>query len=201
MIKVVIFDLGGVLSSDADDFKKTFKEVLTKTGLPFKKVSSIWSQHWPQVRLGKEDLKIVWQEISSQAKKDINPQMLSEIYTKNVSLNKPVFNLAKSLKKKGLQIVILSNESKEGFEAKVNKFKLSLVFDRLFCSAYLGLAKPDLKIFQLALTDLKLKSGQILYIDDEKSNLEAAQKLGIKTIHYRGIKRLEKHIKEFLSGI
>ena len=55
-------------------------------------------------------------------------------------------------------------------------------FDPIVLSYQEGLAKPDPVFYQIALDKLGLQADQILFIDDQKRFIEAAQKLGFQTI-------------------
>ncbi|OYW79133.1 MAG: hypothetical protein B7Z27_06135, partial [Sphingobacteriia bacterium 32-37-4] len=60
-------------------------------------------------------------------------------------------------------------------------------FDRLFIKAYysqnLGLRKPYPASFQAILDEQELEARETLFIDDTIKNVEAAQALGLQTIH------------------
>lgn len=44
------------------------------------------------------------------------------------------------------------------------------------------LRKPDKKAFELILERLKVRPEESIFIDDKQENIDAAEKLGIKTI-------------------
>jgi HAD superfamily hydrolase (TIGR01509 family) len=57
-------------------------------------------------------------------------------------------------------------------------------FEVLFISAELGLAKPDPRIFSLALEGLQVAPGQAVFVDDFRENVEAAAALGLHGIQF-----------------
>ena len=53
--------------------------------------------------------------------------------------------------------------------------------DRLFFSCEMGMRKPDAEIYLKVLADMDWKAEETLFIDDTRSNIEAAKALGIQT--------------------
>jgi epoxide hydrolase-like predicted phosphatase len=54
----------------------------------------------------------------------------------------------------------------------------------LIISAEVGLAKPDPRIYQLALEKLGVQAGDSIFLDDFKENVEAARAVGMLAIHF-----------------
>lgn len=55
-------------------------------------------------------------------------------------------------------------------------------FDSIVISSILGTSKPDCKMYQTALDELKIKPEEAIFIDDSYKNCCGAMSLGIKTI-------------------
>jgi putative hydrolase of the HAD superfamily len=66
-----------------------------------------------------------------------------------------------------------------------NEWQIADAFDSLFISAELGVAKPDPRIFQHALTQLKVKPEKSIFVDDAEENIEGAQQMGLQTILFQ----------------
>lgn len=63
--------------------------------------------------------------------------------------------------------------------------KIADVFDCLVISAEAGAAKPEAKIYLLALDQAQVKAGEAVFVDDVPANIEAAKKIGMKTILFK----------------
>lgn len=74
---------------------------------------------------------------------------------------------------------------------------IGMLFDKVYLSHRVGLRKPDTAIFRMLLEENGLRADQTLFIDDLLPNVEAAQALGIQTIHLDKGMTIEDHI--FLS--
>jgi putative hydrolase of the HAD superfamily len=57
--------------------------------------------------------------------------------------------------------------------------------DEIVVSAEVGVAKPDSQIFALALERLSLPAADVVLVDDQPENIEAARSLGITAILHR----------------
>ena len=58
-------------------------------------------------------------------------------------------------------------------------------FDSITISAEEGVMKPDARIFELALGRAGVDAEEALFVDDTLANVEAATRLGMRTIHFR----------------
>lgn len=62
---------------------------------------------------------------------------------------------------------------------------LTPVFDNFFYSVELGVKKTDPATYQMLAQKLKVKPEEIVFIDDEDKNTEAASQAGLKTVLYK----------------
>ena len=83
-------------------------------------------------------------------------------------------------------LATVNNESRALNEYRIAKFDLLDEFDAFFSSCYLGLRKPDRKIYQLALDVLQRDPEETVFIDDREENVAAAASLGIHGVRYEG---------------
>jgi epoxide hydrolase-like predicted phosphatase len=70
--------------------------------------------------------------------------------------------------------------------------------DTVIISAEEGLAKPDERIFHLALERLGVVAQEALFIDDLAVNVEAARRVGIKSVHFQKTDQAVEEIKAIL---
>ena len=80
-------------------------------------------------------------------------------------------------------------------EFRLKKFNLLDDFDAFFSSCYLGLRKPDRKIYQIALDVLQRDPERAVFIDDRPENVAAAASLGIHGIRYQGSEQLAAELE------
>jgi putative hydrolase of the HAD superfamily len=85
----------------------------------------------------------------------------------------------------------LNNESKEINEYRILQFKLRNYFEAFFSSCYLGVRKPDIKIYQRVMEITQRRPSACVMIDDRELNLECARELGLQTIQVKDLAQLK----------
>ena len=85
----------------------------------------------------------------------------------------------------GKRLAILSNELDlfygEGF---TRRFPLLSDFEVVVDATYTGILKPDPRAYQLCLEALKLPADQCVFVDDQRRNIDGAEKVGMSTVHF-----------------
>jgi putative hydrolase of the HAD superfamily len=94
-------------------------------------------------------------------------------------------NSAMRILQEQVELGMLNNEARELNDYRIEHFELGRYFDVFLSSCYLGLRKPDAKIFELALDVLQRDPEEVAFIDDRPQNCAAAKGLGIHTIIYQ----------------
>jgi len=119
-------------------------------------------------------------------------EMIDSVHQENV-------NLALKLKQKGYPIYLLSNFPGDQFEKYRLQNSFLDEFDDRIISGDVGLAKPDIKIYQLAIKKFNLNPEESLFIDDKIENTKGAEQVGIKTIQLQKPEDLDKEIRKFID--
>lgn len=114
----------------------------------------------------------------------ISPHELTEIWNMAVRPNKPYFDFLQEWKAEGKKLYLLSNINVVAWRYYRQRFPIFQIFDGLFLSYRLRLAKPDPHIFQKCLEKAGAQPEESLLVDDLKENIEAASRLGFKTWQY-----------------
>src|SRR5271154_6532274 len=100
-----------------------------------------------------------------------------------------MIDLVKKLKVKyNLKVVVVSNESRELNEYRIEKFELAKFVDFFISSCYVHFRKPDKDIFRLALDIAQVPVDQIVYIENTPMFVQVAEDLGIKSILHKEYK-------------
>jgi 2-haloacid dehalogenase len=90
------------------------------------------------------------------------------------------------LRERGHRLVALTNWSAETFPVARARFAFLQWFEDIVVSGEVRLAKPDPRIFQLAIERNHLDPARTLFIDDSQVNVEAARGAGLHAVHFRG---------------
>ena len=113
------------------------------------------------------------------------------------SLSRPkpqCLELARNLSGKYVMAVI-NNESRELNQYRIQKFELAEVFDVFVSSCFVGLRKPDERIYRLALNITQHLPEECVFIDDRPENLTGAEKVGIKTVLVKDAQQLRRDLQ------
>lgn len=182
--------MGGVLLQWKD--KWLFDEVSQELKIPFEKIKDRFNANISELFVGKISEKQFWHKILDGQK--INPQIISQTFQKRSRLDYNILHLARSIKKRGFDIGILSNITPE--TRRILPKNWIEEFDHVFFSDQIKLAKPDPEIFSYVKN--QLSEHQIIFIDDKQENVDAAKRHGIQSIlfeEYHSLRDdLTKHI-------
>jgi putative hydrolase of the HAD superfamily len=88
----------------------------------------------------------------------------------------------------------LNNEARVTNDYRFNTFGLRELFDVGLSSCYLGLRKPDVAIYKRALDIVGRPPERVLFIDDRRENVAAADAVGMKGIQFLGADSLRSEL-------
>lgn len=113
---------------------------------------------------------------------------------KYLTLDKGVMEFLNEYKGK-YRMVLLSNDVADWNYDIMEKYGLNEYFDQSIVSAYVGCVKPDRKIYELALEEIKEEPSDCIFVDNSVANLITANEFGIipilfnrDNVEYDGIK-------------
>jgi putative hydrolase of the HAD superfamily len=85
-----------------------------------------------------------------------------------------------------LKIVVVSNESRELNAHRIGTFKLAAFVDFFVSSCFIGMRKPDVNIYRLALDLAQVHAREVIYIENTSMFVGIAEGLGIRSILHTG---------------
>lgn len=80
------------------------------------------------------------------------------------------------------KLCVLSNAT-ASLDWAFDNLDIRSYFDEVIISSYEGYAKPNEKLYKIALDKIGKKSNQCVFIDDKIENIVSANKLGIESYH------------------
>jgi glucose-1-phosphatase len=69
---------------------------------------------------------------------------------------------------------------------------LAKAFDHHFVSHLMGRIKPDADAFQFVTETLNCAADEVLFLDDNQLNVEAAKEIGMRAVQVKGVKAAEE---------
>ncbi|MCR8558035.1 HAD family phosphatase [Mucilaginibacter sp. BJC16-A38] len=195
MINTIIFDLGAVLIdwnptymyrtlfSDEEEMKHFLTNVTTSdwneeqdAGRSLQEGTEILVNQFPEHEANIRAFYSRWDEMLGEALHD-------------------TVEIFKELKQTGkYKIYALTNWSAETFPLALERFEFLHWFDGIVVSGTEKMRKPAPEFYQILLDRHDVKAEDALFIDDNYRNILAAEKLGIKSIHFTSAEELRKKL-------
>lgn len=99
----------------------------------------------------------------------------------------------------GTKMGLLSNGWSSTRRFLEERWHIADIFDDIIVSAEVELAKPDRRIYQLALDRLGVEAEQTIFIDDFDENIQGARELGIHGIRFQDPQIVLEELKDLLD--
>lgn len=199
-IKLIIFDLGGVLTQDNPDKKNPYITISEKYGLArddFEKIIYTYFEDYHFKRtLSQYNF---WRKTLEVIKKDVTDEEITEVieeFNNNMigGFNDQMIQLLHNLSS-NYKLVLLSNSSRE-MEKAIFSSKCVRFFDRICLTHINSYKKSNPKAYAPILEDFKLDPKEVLLIDDKQKNLNGATSVGINTILFKNYSDLIEELKK-----
>ncbi len=185
MIKTIIFDLGGVLVRTEDRLPR--QRLAEKFGMTYEEMD--------QLVYGSETAKLAGRgAISAEEHKEAVLKKLDlpldsfksfgDEFWGGDRLDKKLIEFIQGLREE-YTTALLSNAWDDLRPLLINFWKIDGIFDHIFISAELKLAKPDPRIYHHVINELGMDPAGMIFVDDFIENVEAAREAGINAIHFR----------------
>jgi len=193
MIKAILFDWGGVLIENPDHGLMEYcaNALCTKVDI----LKPVFTQYEHLFQRGEIDETDLWISVCETI--GITAPTSTSIWKDAVKYafvdKQETYQLLQNLKKNGYKTGFLSNTELPAVEHFFEK-KYDHFFDALIFSCNEKTAKPEEKIFKIALEKLKVKPEETVFIDDKLINIEMACKIGINGIVFKSIKQVKEQL-------
>lgn len=111
----------------------------------------------------------------------------------NMKLEKGVEKLLKRLNRSGIRIAICTDLTTHIQHRKLRKLQIADYIDVFVSSEEAGVEKPDAAIFNMAVSKLKMKPEEILYVGDSyEKDVVGASKVGMQPVWFNPHKKSKK---------
>lgn len=182
MIKVIAFDLVGVLVNERDIVLSNEEE----------KLERLFGPNLSDEEYLKEANKIVNDETNIL---DITRALINKLYKVK---DREIFKKVKEINS-DVKIVIATNHVSFVKEFINSHFDISYL-DDLIISADINRIKPNLDFYEFILDKYKINANELLFLDDNIKNINGANVLGIKTIKVEKNNDLVSEIEFYIKN-
>ncbi len=194
-IKSVIFDMGNVLLNY--DAKKAAKRFSQGCKVPIIKV-------WIHFFTSPTEKAYTRGEISCREFYNHAKQALKfpvdfktfKHYWNDIFWENPGMDALLGKLKKKYPLYLISNTNKMHFDYIKGKFKMLRHFKKTYPSHEVGHRKPEAKIYEKVLADIKLKPEETVFVDDVKKFVDGAKAVGMHAIRFKKKEQLIRDLRK-----
>jgi len=188
MIKAIIFDCFGVLTTD---LWKQFCDSLPE-GVDVDRAREL-NRQYDAAMISRDQFLEEVHEITGH-----RPQEVEKLLGGEAAKNTKLLDYIRTLKK-SYKIGLLSNIGSDWITDEFLTDEEAKLFDDMIFSHTVNLAKPDQRIFELAAERLDLPPAEIVFIDDSPGHVTAAQNLGMSGIVYEDFSSMKHALEAVLT--
>jgi putative hydrolase of the HAD superfamily len=199
-IRAVIFDFGGVLIRSQDESGRRKWEA--HLGLAEGELAAIVFGCDASVRatVGGLSSEEVWQHVAERFGLDsAQLRELQHDFWSGDVFDAELLQFLRDLRPR-YKTAILSNAWPNARDLFVNHFGLGSAVDAMIISAEERLAKPDPRIYRVAVERLGVAFHEAVFVDDMEENVEAARQLGMKGVHFRNAPQALAEVRAHLDA-
>jgi putative hydrolase of the HAD superfamily len=114
--------------------------------------------------------------------------------------NPAMFDYFRALRDRGLRLAILTNNVREWEPIWRGMLPVDEVFELVVDSAFVGMRKPDARIYALTLERLGLPAEACAFLDDLEVNVDAARAAGMHGIRFEDTEQAIRDLESVLAA-
>jgi len=197
-IRAVFFDLGGVIVRT--EFQAPRQRLAERLGMEYDDLVKIVfdSDSGYKATMGEISSDEHWASVIQRLKRPASElsAIRAEFFAGDI-VDRALLDYLRSLRGK-YKTGLISNAWGD-LRDFIVKEKFDDAFDRMIISAEVGAAKPEAKIFQIALEQFGVRPNEAVFVDDFLINIEGCEKVGLKGIHFKDPESALQQLKKLLS--
>ncbi len=199
-IETILFDVGGVLFTPLDDTPVNQRREALALQLGYENANQMWTRfftgtEWELAKTGQWTDAQMWSALLSPhgITNLLEQQQFLDQLFRGVGLKAEMRQLILELYGR-FKLSILSNATDHLDHILNEQMKIAGYFEVIVNSHFIGVAKPERQAYEITLERLGDEPGQVLFIDDQIRNIEAAGQLGIHGYVFNGVGALREEL-------
>ena len=148
---------------------------------------------------GRATEQAYWEAVIKRNQWPATTEQLAAIIRENFTEVPGTRRIIEVLRAAGYKIGLLSIHAREWVEFCEARHKYHHLFHVLQYSCYVGMRKPDPRVFHKILGDLETEPSKTVFVDDNPHNTRAAEALGIQAVHFRSAEQLADDLGRLLG--
>ena len=172
-----IFDMGNVLSLDVD----VLPPIATKLGMTIREITDYAGEDFKELLVGAKTAGEFWQGFNRHFGTDVREDLLITCF--HPVTDERMRRLILDLKAGGHRVVCGTNAFEKHYRYHLEGGEYA-VFDHVYASNLLGIAKPSPAFFRYILEEEGWQARDTFFVDDRAANVAAARELGMRSFLY-----------------
>jgi putative hydrolase of the HAD superfamily len=208
-VEAIISDFGGVLTSPLLDSFIAYEGI---SGISVEELGKAMGKLWErdgahplfELETGRMTeaafLDGIAAQLTEQLGRPVHLDGFGENYFEHLHPNERLIDYMRSLKDRGYQMAICTNNVREWEPLWRAKLPVDEIFSVVVDSAFVGMRKPEPEIYALTLARLGVPAGAALIVDDIELNCEAARAVGMRAVWFRSTDQAIEEIETALAA-
>lgn len=196
-IRAVFFDLGGVIVRT--EYQSPRERLAERLGMEYDDLNKIVfdSETGYQASIGAITSQQHWESVMKRLKRPFEEMtaVRDEFFAGDI-VDREILNFLRSLR--GSYRTGLISNAWSDLRDYIVREKMDDAFDHIIISAEVGVAKPEAKIYKIALEQAGVSPNEAVFVDDFYVNIEGCEKVGIKGIHFKDAQSTLQQLKILL---
>ena len=195
-IKVLLFDVGGVLLTNGWD-REARRLACERFGLDWDDFQDRHEFVAPDFETGKLTMtEYLRRTVFYRERPFTEDEFVDFMKAQSEAMPDSLALLADLAASGDYVLATLNNESRELNDHRIETFGLREYFSVFMSSCYLGMRKPEEHIYRVAVDITQHRPEQCVFIDDRELNLECAERAGIKPVRFKNAEQLRISLRE-----
>jgi epoxide hydrolase-like predicted phosphatase len=200
-IRAVFFDFGGVIQRT--EFQAPRQRLAERFGMDYDEIDKFVFGGGPYGTAAKATIGAIsedehWRAVAGRLKiKDDELEKVKAEFFAGDIVDRDLVNFIRSLRGR-FHVGLISN-AWDAMRSHLQREGLLNLFDTLTISAEAGVAKPEARIYHLALEQAKVRANEAVFVDDIQVNIDACQEIGMKGILFNDPQEAVSQLKKLLK--
>ena len=209
-VEAVVSDFGGVLTTPLLD---AFAGLQERRGIPLEAFGAALARaaaddgganplfELETGRLTEEQFAAkLGAALRTELDRDVDLARFGETFFEHLHPNDELFAFMRGLHARGYRMAILTNNVREWEPLWRPMLPVDEIFELVVDSGFVGVRKPDARIYELTLERLGVAAEATLFVDDMEINCDAARALGMQAVHFRSNAQAIAEIEQALAA-
>jgi putative hydrolase of the HAD superfamily len=200
MIKAILFDFDGVLTTDSTGSQSICKYICKETGLDTEVFKKEYYKYNDDLLYGKINHGDIWEALCKELNTKINISILYKSFI-NTPIDSQMIALVYKLKKQSYKIGMVTDNKKDRIDDIVKYYDWNKTFDAITISADVGSGKDCNEIFEKIMKCFNVTPDECVFIDNQEKNLIIPKNMGMNVIYFDHEKRNYERLIQELKNL